>query len=362
MQKTLPARQIALFCACVLPAYKLVELPSLLADFAKGGLLLPALLQFLLQFAVLGAVLYVVCNGEGTLLSRLEQRLGKRLFIVYALYAPFFLLFTLLPILDLEKFTYAVFYDTAPTTFTFGVFFLLCAFIGCQTLTTVGRFGDVALFLFPVSFIALIIMAFPACDLSALLPVAGVGGQTLLHSVKYTALPFSDVVILLPLIAVLDYKKGDGTKICIGYGVGALFTLLFLAVFYGIFSTTAWREHYAFTKIAQYFPALKVVGRLDLVFIYLICSVLFFYACLPVLYAVRCVKGVFPNCSSALLSGGISLGLFLFTLFCNKYYDGIYRFFGNTLYPVFWVFGILLPFILLFFKGGKKREKNASKK
>lgn len=362
MQKTLPARQIALFCAFVLPAYKLVELPSLLADFAKGGLLLPALLQFLLQFAVLVAVLCVVCSGEGTLLSRLEKRLGKGLLVVYALYTLFFLLFSLLPILDLEKFTYAVFFDTAPTTFAFGAFFLLCAFIGCQSLKTVGRFGDVALFLFPASLVALGIMAFPACDLSALLPVTGVGGQTLLHSIKYTALPFSDVALLLPLLAVVDYQKGDAKKICIGYGVGAFLTLFFLAVFYGIFSTTAWREHYAFTKIAQYFPALKVLGRLDLLFIYLICSVLFFYACLPVLYSVRCVKSIFPKCSSALLSGGISLGLFLFTLFCNKYYDGIYGFFGNTLYPIFWVFGILLPLILLFFKGGKQRENHTSTK
>lgn len=363
MQKTsISARQIALFCACVLPAYKLVELPSLLSDFAKGGLLLPALLQFVLQFAVLGAVLYVIGSGKETLLSRLEKRLGKKLYIAYALYAPFFILFALLPILDLEKFTYAVFYDTAPTTFTFGVFFLLCAFIGCQTLKTVGRFGDVALFLFPISFFALIVMAFPACNFSALLPVTGVGGQTLLHTLKYTALPFTDVALLLPLLASLQYKKGDAKKICAGYGVGAFFTLLFLAVFYGTFSTTAWREHYAFTKIAQYFPALKVLGRLDLLFIYLICSVLFFYTSLPVLYAVRCVKGIFPRCSSAILSGGIAFALFLFALFCNKYYDGVYRFFGNALYPVFWVFGLLLPLALLLLQGDKTREKNASKK
>lgn len=361
MQKTLlPARQIALFCACVLPVYKLVELPSVLAESAKGGLLLPALFQFALQFIVLLALLYVVKNGNQPLVTRLEQRLGKWRYILFSLYALFFLLYVLLPLLDLEKFTYAVFYDTAPTTFSFGAFFLLCAFIGCKGLRTVGRFSDVAVFLFPVAFVALTTMSFAVCDFSALLPVTGIPPKTLLSSVRYTALPFSDVVLILPLLLVLDYKRGDAKKICIGYAVGSAFVLLFLAVFYGVFSTTAQREHYAFAKIAQYFPALKVLGRLDLIFIYLLCVVLFFYTALPVLYTVRCVKCVLPNLSSAVVSGVLSFGLFLFTLFCNKYYDGIYHFFGNGLYAVFWLFGLILPLFLLFFTGGKKGEKHTS--
>ena len=361
MQKTLlPARQIALFCACVLPVYKLVELPSVLAQFSKGSILLPALFQYALQFGVLFALLYVCKNGEQPLLFRLQNRLGKWLYLFALLYGVFFLTFALLPILDLEKFTYAVFYDTAPTTFTFGVFFLLCAFIACKGLRTVGRFADVALFLFPISLFALTAMSFAVCDLSSLLPLTGMPLAKFISSLKYTALPFSDVVLLLPMLLVLDYKKGDTRKICIGYGVGIAFTLLFLAVFYGVFSTTAQKEHYAFAKIAQYFPALKVLGRMDLIFVYLICIVLFFFTSLPVLYTVRCVKTVFPKLSTAILSGTLSLGLFFFTLFCNKYYDGIYNVFGNVLFPVFWLFGLILPLSSLFFIGGKSREKHTS--
>ena len=43
------ARQIAFFAAFILPLYKLVETPSLLASFSKGDLLLPAFLQYILQ-------------------------------------------------------------------------------------------------------------------------------------------------------------------------------------------------------------------------------------------------------------------------------------------------------------------------
>ena len=42
-------RQIAFFAAFVLPVYKLLELPSILARFTGGDLLLPAFLQYLFQ-------------------------------------------------------------------------------------------------------------------------------------------------------------------------------------------------------------------------------------------------------------------------------------------------------------------------
>ncbi|MBR2023589.1 MAG: GerAB/ArcD/ProY family transporter [Clostridia bacterium] len=360
MQKSIPARQIALFSACVLPVYKMLELPSLLARRTNGDLWLPALLQLALQFALLCAVLYAVKRGEGTLLSRMQAKLGKGLYAVYGLYAVFYLFYAVLPILDLEKFTYAVFYDTAPTSFSFGFFFLLLAFVGCKRLKTVGRFGDGALFIFPIAFFALIVMAFSACDLSSLLPVAKTPVQDVVSAVRYTAMPFCDVALLLPLVLRLEYQKGDGKKIAVGYGVGAICSLLFLVVFYGVFSTSAGREHYAFSKIAQYFPALDVVGRVDLLFVYLLCILAFFYACVPFLYTVRCVKRLAPKFSPCLSSGILAVVAFVFTLFCNKYYDAIYSLFGYRLYPVFWVFGFILPLLLLFFTGGKKRATNAS--
>ena len=360
MQKSVPARQIALFSACVLPVYKMVEFPSLLARRVGGDIWLPALIQFALQFLLLLALLWTVKKGEDTLAVRLENKLGKAVGVVYGLYAVFFLLFAVLPVLDLEKFTYAVFYDTAPTSFSFGFFFLLSAYIGCRGISCVGRFGDGALFLVPLAFFALLVMSFPACDFSALLPIAKTPPVQIFDAVRYTAMPFTDVAVLLPLLLRWEYEKGDVKKISLGYGVGAAISLVFLAVFYGVFSSSAGREHYAFSKIARYFPALSVVGRVDLLFVYLMCIALLFYACVPFLYAVRGIHRIAPKISPCLLSGGIALGFFLFTLFCNKYYDAIYALFGYYLYPVFWVFGFVLPLFLLFFTGGKRRAKNTS--
>ena len=100
------ARQIAFFSAFLLPTYKLLEAPSLLARYAKGDLLLPALFHFLLQTGLLLLLLYASSRSEKTLLSRMEERLGKWSVAVYIVYALFFLFYAVLPLLDLEKFVY----------------------------------------------------------------------------------------------------------------------------------------------------------------------------------------------------------------------------------------------------------------
>ena len=253
MSKTLPlatddgvcARQIAFFAAFVLPVYKLLELPSLLARFASGGLLLPALLQFLIQTGAIVALLCAAARSDKTLCERLEMRLGKWAKIVYGAYALLFLLCAVLPLLDLEKFVYAVFYDTSPTLFSFAAFFIFSAFLCTKGVKALGRIGDLSLFLFLVPFFALIVMSLVEADVTNLLPLFEQPFGNTLSGVSYTVPHFIDTLLLLPLICNLRFRKGDGVKITMGYVSGALFTLLFLAVFYGVYSTIALRQNRA---------------------------------------------------------------------------------------------------------------------
>ena len=141
-------RQIALFAAFILPAGKLLETPSLLSKYAKGDLLLPAFLQFLFQALILFLLLLVVRKSEMSLLQRLQALFGKWTAVFYSLYAVYFIFSAILPLLQLEKYVYAVFFDTEPTLFFFAFFFFLSAFICTKGLKTVGRSADLCLFLF----------------------------------------------------------------------------------------------------------------------------------------------------------------------------------------------------------------------
>ena len=352
-------RQIAFFAAFVLPVYKLLELPSVLARFAQGDLLLPALLQFLLQAATLALLLFFISRSEMTLFERLNAALGKWSVLFYALYAVYFLFAAVLPVLDLEKFVYAAFYDTPPTLFSFAVFFIFCAYFCIKGVRALGRVADISLFLFLLPFLALIVMSLVEADFSNLLPFFENRFSQSFNALTYTAPHFSDVALLLPLLGNLRFRKKDGTKILLGYGTGAVCSLLFLAVFYGVYSSIAPREHYAFAKIAQYFPVLAVIGRIDLLFVYMLSIVLFFLVATPLRHAVAFTSAATGIQSRVVISAVINVAFFFFTLFCNRYYDAFYAFFGERLFPLFWVFSVLLPLILGSVLPRKKEKSDA---
>lgn len=355
------SRQIAFFAAFVLPVYKLLEVPSLLARFAAGDLLLPALLQFLLQLGTLLGLLYLASRSEKTLFERMHERLGKFSVIFYIVYAIYFLLAAVLPLLDLEKFVYAAFYDTSPTLFSFALFFIFSAFLCVKGVKAVGRMADLGPLLFLFPFLALIVMSLVEADVTNLLPFFEKPFGDTVSALKYTTPQFSDVLLLLPLLGNLRYQKRDTVKIVTGYSAGAIFTLVFLAVFYGVYSSLALREHYAFAKIAQYFPVLAVVGRIDLLFVYLLCAMLFFYVALPLRHAVDCTTKIVGTKGKTIISALVNIAAFVFVLFCNKYYNGIYAFFGNKLYWLFALFTTAASTFFFSLQFIKKRQKRTQK-
>lgn len=346
--QTICARQIAFAAAFLLPAAKLLEVPSLLAKYAKGDILLPALLHFLTQALVLLGVLFAASQGKEPLLERLKNKLSKGIFVVYALYALYFLFAAALPLLDLEKFVYAAFFDTEPTAFSFYVFFFLSAFIATKGVKAVGRSADLSLFLFLFPFLAILGMSFIEADFTRLLPLFQTEFPRVSQAFMRSTPHFSDAVLLLPLLLNLRYKDGDGKKIMLGYGAGGLFTLLFLAVFFCIFSSIAPREHYAFSKIAQYFPALSVVGRIDLLFVYFLSVVLLIYTCLPIQYAAQAIGRIFRTERLTLISAILNVALLIALLFLNKNYNAVYALISGKLFPVFWLIADLLPLFCLF--------------
>lgn len=354
---TVYGRQIAFTAAFLLPATKLLEAPSILAKYAAGDLLLPALLHFLLQGLLLGGVLFAVSRSEIPLFERMKNAIGKWSYVFYALFAAYYLMSAVLPILDFEKFVYAVFFDTESSVFAFAFFFLLSAFICMKGLKSVGRSADLCVFLFLLPFLALLLMSLWEVDFTRLLPLFGTEFSDSFDAFKLTIPHFSDVVLLLPLLGNYKYKKGDSPKIIIGYSFGAFFTLFFLAVFFGTYSSIAPRVHYAFSKIAQYFPALNVMGRVDLIFVYLLSIVLLFVTCLPLLYTTEYLATLFKTEKKLLFSLALNATMFAFTLFFNKYYNSIYGFFNAYLPLAFILIADMVPLFFLFLPKKRKITK-----
>jgi hypothetical protein len=261
----------------------------------------------------------------------------------------------------MEKYAYAAFYDTAPTAFSFGPFFLFSAYVCTKGIKSIGRSADLCLFLFLFPFLALLAMSLTKADFSSLMPLFGTDFSRIGNAFSHTIPHFSNVVLLLPLIARLQYKEGDCVKIMSGYWTGAALSLLFLAVFYAVFSSIAPREHYAFSKIAQYFPALSVIGRFDLIFIYLLSVVLLFYTCLPLQYTTECIANLFKMERKTWISAVLHLLLFIGVLFLNKYYNSIYRFISGNLFWIFILIADMVPPFLIFLPKTSPSSKHSKK-
>ena len=352
------ARQLCFFSAFVAPISKLVETPSLLAEYALGDLLLPALTQYLLQSTALALLLLVVKRTGRSFFSLIQDKLGDigaRIF--YGVLSAYFLFSVLLPLLELEKFSQVLFYDTAPYAFTFTPFFFLSGFICVKGLKSFARFCDLCCPIFLISFCGIILMSLGETDFESILPWFEFPPSRIFNAVKYTTSHFSDAVLFLPLLGDYQYEKGDGKKIYLSYLLGAGFVLLFLACFYSIFTTIAPTQDYAFAKIAQYFPALQTLGRIDLLFVYLLSVVLFCYTVLPVRLCALCLEKA-TDCKNKLLLSVLLNGLlFAFILFLDRRQNDVFELVTKTLWWVFPIFSLLLPVLCLFFLIGNKKTR-----
>jgi hypothetical protein len=119
------------------------------------------------------------------------------------------------------------------------------------------------------------------------------------------------------------------------------------------------REHNAFSKIAEYFPALDTIGRIDLLFVYLLTVVLIFFTCLPLAYVTDFSCRLLGTERKSLFSAFLNLGLLFFLLYGNRHYNAIYTLISRKSPFVFWFIADMVPLLLLFLpKSTKTKPKN----
>lgn len=193
-------------------------------------------------------------------------------------------------------------------------------------------------------------------DFSNIMPIHGTPFRSTAKGFTISLSSFSDTALFLPLLGSYRYKKGDGKKVMFSYGLGALFVLFFLAVFYGIFSSVALRQEFAFVKTAQYFQALAVIGHFDLILTYLMTVVLLFYYSFILQSSVLCFSQAIGAEKRVWISAALNAALFLFAILCNRYYKRLFGFITGRLFWIFPIFAYVVPLLCLCLKRGDKKQ------
>ncbi len=337
-------RQLYFFLACVLPAGKLVTLPSLLARDAKNDLLLPVLIGYLIEAAVVFAVL-LTAKKNCSLYELLKATFGKIAAIaILCVLSLFFFYAALLPLLEQRLFVQSVFYDTLPSLAAFAPFFLFAVYLCAKPFSSQGRVWDILGPLAIVGLVGILILSVGEADFGELLPIGG-GGAGVWKALGTLSGWFFDGAVLLMLLGKIDYRAGTAWKGTLWYLAGGLGVLLFLAVFYSVFGGLAVNQTFAIAKTSKYFSGITVLGRIDYLFIFALSLVMAFLCAVPLQAGLECYLEPFgrEHHLATLLSVAVNaLFLVLLYLLENRFGE-VLRFLTGPVVWIFPIFCVLLP-------------------
>ena len=341
------SRQLYFFLAAVAPVGKLILLPVTLAHYAASDLLFPAAINFFLQAGVIALVLLLAKNGLslGELLQKTFGKIGAK--IILTIFFAFFFYAALCPLIEQKLFVQSIFYDTLPSVVTFSSFFIFSAYLCAKPLSSYGRIWDILAPVAFVGFVGIIALAAGNMDFGALNPVGAAGIEKITQGAAFTNYWFFDSAILLTLLGKIEYKRGMAWKGPLFYLLGAAAVMLFLAVFYGIFSEIAVRQQFAFAKIGKYSPAVGILGRIDYLFVFALSLVMAFYSALPLQAGIDCLRQAYGSPAGKLLpalaSVAVNIIMLVLTVFFDYRFAEVRRFVGEMLFWVFPIFTLLLP-------------------
>ncbi len=370
MYKTeLCTRQVCFIMFAYSAAGKLLMMPAMLSYYCGNDLVFPALFAFALQTAAVWAAAYFSSKTDKTLFALAKDAFGGAFSAALQwLFALFFCAAALLPMLEQKLFVQSIFYETIPSLVTFLPFFVFSVYAGSKGVRNSGRVADLAVPVFACCVAALAVMSAGECDLSWLLPVLKTPAPRIFRGVRSSLYNFADGAVMLMFAGRFACKKGDCAKITASYAAAGVGVMLFLALFYGIYSSLAPDRYFAVSQTALFFGPLSLVGRLDLLAVYGVEACMLFALVLYVQLAVACICGALSKeqtlgrnvrPAAAVSSLAINAVLLALVVAFNDAYLVVQEFYGRFLWAAFVAFSFALPLIspLLLKLAGRRAAK-----
>lgn len=351
-------RQICFIMIVYTAVTKLILYPTFLSFIVGKDLIFSALIDFLLQCAIIWAVSFLSSKTDKTFFELLSSTFGKIIArVVYGLFAIFLISATIIPIFEQKVYVQAIFYDTLPSLLVFLPFFFFSVYVCSKDFTNIGRCADICLPLFLVSMALIIIMSVGEVNFENFLPIMKTPVTTIFSGALYTAFRFIEPCYLLLFIGSYKYKKGDSAKITLSYVVGGLITILCLVIFVGIYGDIAPSRQFAISKLSLFFPAVDLIGRVDLIALYILECVMLFALVLNIQLAVHCLSKCIGYDNKPLYSLMVNVILLLILVLQNNNLHGLHAFWAEWMWIIFIIFANLVPIFAWMLKRGEKSER-----
>ena len=343
MKEKISVRQICFIMLIYTAVSKFITYPTQLSYASGRDLLFSAALNFLLQGVIIWAVSYLSSRTDKTFFELIEGTLGNiTARIVYGLFALFFMVCTLMPLMEQKLYVHAIFYDMLPPILVFLPVFFFTVYAASRNFTNIGRCADICLPLFLIAMLFILVMSLHELQWDNFLPMFKQPSKVFKSSLA-NAYRFSEPSFLLMFMGHFKYKKGDAARITLSYVGGALFVLAVLTAFYGIYGDIAQSRSFAISKISLFFPAIDLLGRIDLFALYILEIPMLFALVLNIQLAVHCIEKCTGYKNRAVLSLAVNVIFFVLVIVLDNSFSAVNTVWTKWMWIVFLIFAYLLP-------------------
>ena len=343
----LKTRQICFFLIAFLPITKFFSLPSILAGFCGEDLWLSVLISLILDFLTLVPILLVCKNTQKNFFEILEDTFGKNgSKIIAFLYVIYFMTKAILPLNEQKDYVEFTLYTLTPSVFYFLPLFILAFYMCFKRIRVLGRLADVLWMVTINGFLTLIALSLSNADFSAILPVGASGLTKIVRGSVASLNWFGDSLFIFLFVGTFKWEKRTGTKICLSYLIGAFMVLVFMIIFYSIFTSIAFRQRFALTEISKYTTVINNLGRFDYIGIFMILFSNMFALCLPLYFSSKLLNYIFSIKKLWVSPVIVVLIQLIITLCFYEFFVSIEWFMTGYFAVYFFILANILPVII----------------
>ncbi len=348
MQQTVYKRQLGFLFFVILPAAKLLLLPSLLAFHAERNaalsMLVGGLADLLVLFLVCLAIRIAPEANLGDLLQTVFGKVGARIFL--GLYCLYFLLKAYPVIFEQKSMLNQTLYHQLPFLPTFIPYFIVLIYTACKGARVLGRNADLYWFFVACAFGLLLVLSIESADFSNLLPVLYDGPGPVLKGIWANLTWFGDFAALLAFLGKIRFAPQDKKKIwpILTGGAAAVGTaVLFMVLTVAVFGPTVVKQAFALTRISKYSAFLSNSGRFDWLAIILLMIGIFLNSSVMLYAAAESLRQIYGGKSSLLPTLICGAALFALLVVIGDNFTNAYEIYSRFLTPAAAVLQIALP-------------------
>lgn len=350
------SRQICFIMLTYTVVSRLLLYATALSSVCGNDLLFPILIDFAIQTVVVWAVCYLCSKTDKTFFGLLENTFGNvTARIIYGLFALYFAFSTVFPMFEQKQYVGQIFYDTIPSLIVFLPFFVFSVYAGSKGLKNIGRCADISFPIFVAAFAVMLFMAFNEVNLTNLLPILKTPATKILGGAFGSFFRFVEPSFMLMFMGHFKYKKGDAAKITLSYAGGGLIVILFAAVFYSIYGVISPSRDFAISKVAIFFPAIELIGRIDLIALYFLEIAMLFALVINIQFAVHCLKKCTGLQIGGIWSFVVNAVLLVLLIMLDSAFGGMFEFYSKWMWIVTALFAVLLPLLAWTLKKGERK-------